>query len=754
MKMNKGFPQGKKKTNPTHFPYDLTIAMIIKNDFTILERCLESMKPLREALKCQLIITDTGSTDGARELAQAHADVLLDFEWCDDFAKARNTGVEKAQGRWFFYVDSDHEFDESYQALVDFILSPVGQNPATLFASITIRNYYGSTKNDSLNHKDTTNCILVNFSQGKLFFQSRIHESIPLPNVSAPHVPLLLHHWGYVDAKPEQKSKRNLAILLESLEEDPLDLKQQLQYVNDLKDTELCHKHLEKLNQILELPEAKVRESYPLMSFLCLIFQTNFYLMEQEYALCAETILQLRNRLKQTPSFLGTVLEVETDGLSYTLATTEKEPYDLQKEAFLQYQQSFYLLQETKIHTYSIYFNYNYTSALSFHKTELEFIEEAIALGNKEQALSLLSASTAYQAETNKRQYPHTKTFVTACLGVEAFSLIGENLEFLLKKDNAASYYLFQTTIEAYYEEHTEANLRPLFALLGKNPVDSYTALCYFRGQDYQWKDCPSPVISLLQKDQDYPHSPLFLDLFYGYVKYKEAPTDYLSGLNCELLPEMVQQLEKLHGDFFSLVLESIQSSTFTIQSLKEEQIWTHLGYAVLGLLGKSLAEDSTYQDHRHEILPCFKIVTKVMTHYIQTVYSPNILSPEGCLVLSQEEVFGFYSGLAMEQQEKDSLESIFKEMLSLCPPYECLVNFLRPHEQPQEESTSSPDTVEASPSVDPQVLALAREVKQKVLLLIQNGNLATAKQLLEKYRNIQPNDPELPDLLRRCGLD
>jgi len=51
----------------------ISICMIMKNEERCLERCLKSLTPLREQLPCELIITDTGSTDRSIEIAEKYA---------------------------------------------------------------------------------------------------------------------------------------------------------------------------------------------------------------------------------------------------------------------------------------------------------------------------------------------------------------------------------------------------------------------------------------------------------------------------------------------------------------------------------------------------------------------------------------------------------------------------------------------------------------------------------------------------------
>ena len=54
----------------------LSIAMIVKNEIRCIEKCMKALQPLREAIPCQLVIADTGSTDGTREIAEKYADLL------------------------------------------------------------------------------------------------------------------------------------------------------------------------------------------------------------------------------------------------------------------------------------------------------------------------------------------------------------------------------------------------------------------------------------------------------------------------------------------------------------------------------------------------------------------------------------------------------------------------------------------------------------------------------------------------------
>ena len=102
----------------------LTIGMIVKNEIRCLERCLKALQPLRDALPCELIIADTGSDDGTREIAEKYADLVFDFPWINDFSAARNSVMDRASGEWYISVDADEYLDEDCSELVEYLKNP------------------------------------------------------------------------------------------------------------------------------------------------------------------------------------------------------------------------------------------------------------------------------------------------------------------------------------------------------------------------------------------------------------------------------------------------------------------------------------------------------------------------------------------------------------------------------------------------------------------------------------------------------
>ncbi|MFS0784360.1 glycosyltransferase [Bacillus sp. 1P06AnD] len=81
----------------------VSLCMIVKNEEKVLSRCLESVADMVE----EIVIIDTGSTDETKKIAKRYTDKIYDFEWEDDFAKARNYGFSKATKEYTLWLDAD-----------------------------------------------------------------------------------------------------------------------------------------------------------------------------------------------------------------------------------------------------------------------------------------------------------------------------------------------------------------------------------------------------------------------------------------------------------------------------------------------------------------------------------------------------------------------------------------------------------------------------------------------------------------------
>lgn len=233
----------------------LTIGMIFKDDFRSLGRCLAALDPLRRAVPCELVMADTGSTDGSRAVAERYADILFDFPWIDDFAAARNAVMDRASGTWFLSLDADEYLDEDIRELVRLVEDKDDLSRRATFGKLMIRNYDSYDMQGS--YSDFTTQRLVRMSTGQRF-EGRIHESWhPTPEDTTVLLRCILHHDGYVgveDERGQAKRERNLRLLRRELEREPDNLDRLVQYIESgRKEPDV----VVQLNRAVELVKGK-----------------------------------------------------------------------------------------------------------------------------------------------------------------------------------------------------------------------------------------------------------------------------------------------------------------------------------------------------------------------------------------------------------------------------------------------------------------------------------------------------------------
>ena len=203
----------------------LSIGMIFKNEIRCLERCLKSLQPLREAVPCEVVMADTGSDDGSREVAERYADVLFDFPWRDDFAAARNAVMDRCNGVWYLSIDADEWLDSDIRELTEFLTA---DRPFD-WASLHIYNYTSPELEHGGSYSDFIGLRMMRMSTGARF-EGVIHERWePKDGTMVTHLlsQTVLHHDGYLNTDPKQvrvKALRNRELLKVKLAQDPGDL--------------------------------------------------------------------------------------------------------------------------------------------------------------------------------------------------------------------------------------------------------------------------------------------------------------------------------------------------------------------------------------------------------------------------------------------------------------------------------------------------------------------------------------------------
>ena len=83
----------------------LSVCILCRNDRTHLRRAIASVAGVAH----QVVVADTGSTDGSQAMARSLGALVIERAWDDDFSAARNFATAHATGDWILLLDADEE---------------------------------------------------------------------------------------------------------------------------------------------------------------------------------------------------------------------------------------------------------------------------------------------------------------------------------------------------------------------------------------------------------------------------------------------------------------------------------------------------------------------------------------------------------------------------------------------------------------------------------------------------------------------
>jgi glycosyltransferase involved in cell wall biosynthesis len=199
--------------NPTH--HQLSLCMIVKNEAQNLGRCLASA----QAWVDEMIVVDTGSGDETVSIAKSFGANVDYFEWCNDFASARNYSLSLATGEWILVLDADEElfpqpgYTDDWRTTPDLLAWQINLWDADAREGLTSM----ATLRLFRNHPD-------------LVYVGRYHEALlyqgqPIPTEQTqPLTSLGIRHYGYSQAALHEKSPSRIAHLEQLRQQEGLSL--------------------------------------------------------------------------------------------------------------------------------------------------------------------------------------------------------------------------------------------------------------------------------------------------------------------------------------------------------------------------------------------------------------------------------------------------------------------------------------------------------------------------------------------------
>ncbi|MFF2481212.1 glycosyltransferase [Paenibacillus sp. NPDC058071] len=199
-------------------PKRVSLCMIVKDEEDYLAACLDSVQGFAD----EVIIVDTGSKDRTVEIASVYGARVISKAWEQDFSKARNAGLERAEGEWILFLDADERLMEGAPEELQKYMGDPGISAMLL----QIRNVVGNGESQG----ETVHPVLRMFRNNPQHrFEGRIHEQIAAAIVrNNPHARFhmteaVIHHVGYKQevVLSKKKEMRNIELLKMAIAEEP-----------------------------------------------------------------------------------------------------------------------------------------------------------------------------------------------------------------------------------------------------------------------------------------------------------------------------------------------------------------------------------------------------------------------------------------------------------------------------------------------------------------------------------------------------
>jgi len=191
----------------------ISAVLIVRDVADQIAACLDS---LADAVD-EIVVVDTGSTDGTPAVVSAAGARVVEFTWRDDFAAARNVSIDAARGDWVLVIDADECLMPDSAALVRQVVT-AGELDA---ARVVIDS--PTLAGDPLARQRERSIRLFRRLPGVRYIRP-VHEQIE-PALAAIGARVgdteiaILHH-GYADpAEHAAKSQRNLRLMRAELEQ-------------------------------------------------------------------------------------------------------------------------------------------------------------------------------------------------------------------------------------------------------------------------------------------------------------------------------------------------------------------------------------------------------------------------------------------------------------------------------------------------------------------------------------------------------
>lgn len=183
----------------------LALAMIVRNE----ESNLRAWLPLAACYTDEIVIVDTGSTDGTVPFLKSMNVRLLEQPWANDFAKHRNYGLDHVTADWVLIMDGDERLSEPQWAS----LSTLIKQPNVLAHAFQVKNYHSEKDLSSFDMMVSYRLFRNGYGikyEGSVHNQlaPSIEKACILNHMTTSEAPIVIDHYGYALSEDAMQAKR------------------------------------------------------------------------------------------------------------------------------------------------------------------------------------------------------------------------------------------------------------------------------------------------------------------------------------------------------------------------------------------------------------------------------------------------------------------------------------------------------------------------------------------------------------------
>lgn len=193
----------------------ISACAIMKNEMAHVQDWLDNVRVFAD----EIIVVDTGSSDGTLELLRQQHDVMLiEHQWQNDFAAAKNQALNMAKYDWIVFSDADECFYYP-ESVCGWLALVQTEYPGADAALVPLHSVDADNDYDLI---DISNIIRIFKNRCGIFYKGSVHEQ-PIKNEADLNYiqadgALAIRHTGYSSTVIRKKHERNLQLLLDEIQ--------------------------------------------------------------------------------------------------------------------------------------------------------------------------------------------------------------------------------------------------------------------------------------------------------------------------------------------------------------------------------------------------------------------------------------------------------------------------------------------------------------------------------------------------------